>query len=177
MTVPQPLPYAVFSGALGDTASGGWFPAQAVVSEGLVTLWVATPNGWMQQFSAPAREVTVKSAAQRITLSAQGRTYPILAEPRAVNRALSLTGMGIAGQVIDSAGVTAASGVGRTVNQAAAAQAFAARGGREFLAAMRASGARVSRLGYGAIVAIGCGGGLAVVILTLLITVAVLNLS
>ncbi|WP_309127494.1 hypothetical protein [Microbacterium sp.] len=172
---PPPLPHAVFTGAWGDTETRGWSAAQAVVSEGMVTLWIASPNGWMQQFTAPASQVTAKSAAQRITLNVHGRSYPILADPGAVGRALNLTGMGIAGNLIDAGGVSAASGVGRTVNQAAAAHSFTAGGGKEFLTAMRASGARVSRLGYGAIVAIGCGGGLALVIATLVITVLVLN--
>ncbi|MFD5213608.1 hypothetical protein [Microbacterium sp. NPDC058345] len=175
MTAPPPLPHAVFSGALGDTATGGWFPAQAVVSAGLVTLWVASRSGWAQQFSVPASEVTVKSAAQRITLHVHGRSYPILADPRAVNRALNLGAVGVAGHIVDAPGAVVAGDVGRTMNQAAAAHAFTARGGQEFLAAMRSSGARVSRLGYGAIVAIGCGGGLALVIATLVITVLVLN--
>lgn len=174
--MPPPPPHAVFSGALGDNATGGWYAAQAVVSDGLITLWVGSPAGWAKHFSVPAREVTVKSAAQRITLKLRGRSYPILADPAAVNRALGLTGMGIAGGVTGSSGVSMASGVGRAMNQVGAANSFSVQGGGEFLAAARASGARVSRLGYGALAAIGCGGGLVAVLAVLFITVAILNL-
>lgn len=176
MTMPHAVPQAVFSGALGDNASGGWYPAQAVVQGGVITLWVASPAGWTQAFSAPAQEVRVKSAAQRITLVVQGRSYPILADPGAVGRALRLNGMGAVGSLTGSPALTVAGDVGRGMNQAAAAQAFAAGGGGEFLAAARQAGSRVSRLGYGAIAAIGCGGGVLLVAAVLLVTVFVLNL-
>lgn len=165
------FPSAVFSGALGDKASGQWFPAQASVSGGILTLWVASASGWVEQFSVPATEVTVKSAAQRITLQVRGQSYPILADPAAVNRAMGLAGTNIIGNIADLPGVGLAGNVGRGVNQAAAAQAFNAQGGGEFIAAMRASGARVSRLGFGALVAIGCGGGALVAIVIVVATV------
>lgn len=172
MTSP-PLPSsAVFVGALCDSATGQWHHAQVAVNGGIVTLWVAAPTGWVQQFSVPATEVTVKSAAQRITLNVRGHSYPLLADPAAVNRALGLSASNIAGNIAGVTGVSLAGNVGRGVNQAAAAQAFHAQGGGEFLAAMRASGARVSRLGYGAIVALGCGGGLLVAVMIVVITVA-----
>ncbi|MFD5224495.1 hypothetical protein ACFWHT_02630 [Microbacterium sp. NPDC058342] len=176
MSMPNHLPYAVFSGALGDTATGGWFPAQAAVSGGVVTLWVASPTGWTQRLSVPASQVTVKSAAQRITLVAAGQSFPILADPGAVNRALGLNAANVVAGMVDAPIAGAAATAGRGVNQVNAAQAFSANGGGEFLAAMRASGARVSRLGYGAIVAIGCGGGLLAVIAVTVITLLLLNL-
>ncbi|MFT4158249.1 MAG: hypothetical protein QM630_10060 [Microbacterium sp.] len=73
MATPYQHPYATFSGALGDTATGGWYPANVEVSNGFVTLWVALPTGWAQYFSVPAQEVAVKSAAQRITLIVRAR--------------------------------------------------------------------------------------------------------
>lgn len=171
--MPLQHPQAVFSGAWGDTTTGAWHPVQAVVSAGIVTLWVASAAGdWTQHFSVPAREITVKSAAQRITLVVGGRSYPILADPAAVGRALGFTSMGIVGGIAHHHGYGVASDVGRGVNQVAAANAFSARGGGEFLSAMRVSGARVSRLGYGAIAAIGCGGGALVVFVVLAVTVA-----
>lgn len=176
MTMPNQPPYAVFSGALGDQASGGWYPARAEVSNGFVTLSVGAPTGWVQYFSVPATEVAVKSAAQRITLTVRGQSYPILADPRAVNRALGYNAVGIAADVLNKPVLEAGADVGRGLNQVSAARSWNAGGSPEFLAAARFAGARVSRLGYGAIAAIGCGGGLAVVILTLVITVIVLNL-
>lgn len=176
MTMPPPPPSAVFSGALGDNASGSWSTARAEVSGGMVTLWVASPTGWTPLFSVPAHEVTVKSAAQRITLVVRGQSYPILADPRAVGRAI---GYGVAGgvaDVLDKPGFEMGVDVGRSVNQVSAAQSFRIGAGPEFLAAARQSGARASRLGYGAIAAIGCGGGLAVVILVTVVTVVALGL-
>lgn len=168
-------PSAVFSGALGDKATGQWFHAQVSVGAGMVSLWVATPTGWVEQFRVPATEVTVRSAAQRITLDVRGQSYPILADPAAINRAMHFTGVNIAGGIIGSPGVSLTSNIARGANQAAAAQAFYAQGGGEFLAAMRASGARVSRLGYGPLIAIGCGGGLLIAFVTIVITFLVLR--
>lgn len=176
MTMPNQLPYAVFSGALVDRATGGWSPAQAVVGQGLVTLWVATPAGWVQHFSVPASEVVVKSAAQRITLVVRGQSYPILADPAAVDRAVRLNVTGITGNITGSPILETASTAGRLANQAAAAQAFSAGGGSQFLAASRASGARVSRLGYPAIMAIGCGTALIIAVVTLVVAAVVINM-
>lgn len=178
MTMPPPYhpPYAVFSGALGDNVSGAWFPARAEVSNGYVTLWVATPNEWTQVFSVPAHEVTVKSAAQRITLVVRGQSYPILADPRSVDRAIRY---GIAGGVADilekprfEMGVD----LGRSINVAGAAYSFHLGGGPEFLAAAQRSGARTSRFGYGPIIAIGCGAGIFIVIAVTAITVLFISL-
>lgn len=175
MTSPTNLPQATFSGALGNAANGGWSAAQAVVKDGVVTLWTAAPTGWTQLFSVPVGEVAVKSAAQRITLVVRGQSYPILADPAAVNRAMGLAGTGIVGNLAHVPGVSAASSVGRAANQIAAANAFKASGGGEFLAAMRGSGARVSRLGFGALTAIGCSAGLLVVLVIVVIAVAMVN--
>lgn len=176
MTMPYQHPYAVFTGALGDTATGSWYPARAEVSNGFVTLWIASGNGWTQHFSVPAQEVTVKSAAQRITLVVRGQSYPILAKPAAVGRAIAYGVAGTAAEILDKPVFEAGVDVGRGVNQASAAAAFHANGGPEFITAARASGARASRLGYGPLFAIGCGGGLFVAIAVTVITVMILNL-
>lgn len=176
MTMPNNLPYAVFSGSLGDNATGNWYPAQAEVRNGFVTLWVGSPAGWAQYFSVPATEVTVKSAAQRITLVVRGQSYPILAKPRAVGRAIRYGVAGTAASILDKPVFEAGVDVGRGVNQLAAGAAFHSGGGPEFIAAAQYSGARVSRLGYGAIVALGCGGGVAAVVVILVVTMIAISL-
>ncbi|MFT4158250.1 MAG: hypothetical protein QM630_10065 [Microbacterium sp.] len=55
--------------------------------------------------------------------------------------------------------------------------AFQAGGGPEFIAAARASGAQVSRLGYGPLIAIGCGGGVFVVTVVIVITFLALSVG
>lgn len=176
MTMPYQYPYAVFTGAYGDTTTGGWYEARAEVSNGYVTLWVASGGGWAQQFRVPAQQVTVKSAAQRITLVVQGRSYPILAKPAAVGRAIAYGAASTYAEAFDRPVFEAGVDVGRGVNQAAAGAAFSSQGGPEFIAAARASGAQVSRLGYGAIAAIGCGGGALVVIVVVFVTVMTFSL-
>jgi len=184
MTMPAPYPEAVFTGSLGDRAAGTWTPAQVVASGGFVTLRVITPTGWAQLFSVPAQQVQVRSAAQRITLVVGGRSYPILADPGAIGRANYANGMGSAMSMShhlhhgtnDWAAHRMVGNVARGINQAGAARAFAAQGGGEFLAATRASGARVSRLGFLPLFAIGCGIGLVAVILVLVVTMALLGM-
>lgn len=176
MTMPNQPPYTVFSGALGDNATGSWYPARADVSNGFITLWVGTPTGWAQYFSVPAAEVTVKSAAQRITLVVRGQSYPILADPASMGRAVRYNALGVAADALGKPVLGAGVDAGRGLNQVAAAGSFHIGGGPEFLTAARASGAQVARLGYGAIAAIGCGGGLAVAFAVLVITMIVLNL-
>ena len=166
----------MFSGALGDNVSGGWFAARAEVNNGFVNLWVSSPTGWSLVFSVPAHEVTVKSAAQRITLVVRGQSYPLLADPRSVSRAIH---HGIAGGVADilekprfEMGVDLARGV----NVAGAAHSFHLGGGPEFLVAAQQAGARTSRVGYGPILAIGCGAGIFIVIAVTAITVMFVSL-
>lgn len=174
--MPYQPPYAVFSGAFGDNASGGWFPARAEASNGLITLWVALPTGWTQYFSVPAQEVVVKSAAQRITLVVRGQSYPLLADPRSVNRAIGHAVAGGVADVLNKPVFEMGVDVARGVNVAGAAHSFAIGGGPEFIAAAQQSGAKTSRLGYGPIIAIGCSAGLFVVIAVTVVTVLVLNL-
>lgn len=176
MTMPNQSPHAVFAGSLGDNATGNWYPAQAEVSNGHITLWVGSPAGWTQYFSVPAAQVTVKSAAQRITLVVGGQSYPILANQRAVRRAIGYGVVGTAASVLDRPVLGAGADVARGVNQVGAARSWTTGGGPEFIAAARFSGAQVSRLGYGPLIAIGCGGGVAVVILVTVIAVFVVNL-
>lgn len=173
--MPYPFPHAVFTGAYGDTTTNSWYPAQAIVDQGIVTLWIWSSTGWVQQFSVHAAQVAVKSAAQRITLVVAGQSYPILADPGAVHRALSLGAANVIGDVTGNQRLGLMSTAGRAMNQVDAARSFTAGGGSEFLAAMRASGGRVSRLGYGAIAAIGCGAGLFVVFAVVVVTVLALS--
>ena len=172
MSFPGQQPRAVFSGALGDNSTGSYHPAQAEVSNGLVTLWIGSPSGWTQYFSVPATQVTVKSAAQRITLVVGGQNYPILAHPRAVSRALGYGVAGTAASVLNKPVYGAGVDVGRAVNQAAAAHAWSAGGGPQFVAAARQAGANVSRIGYGSIAAIAGGAALAVVFLAVILALA-----
>lgn len=175
--MPNPLPAAVFSGALGDNTTGGWYPARAEVHNGQVTLWVASNGAWAPHFTVPAHEVTVKSAAQRITLMVRGQSYPILAKPEAIGRGIGYTVAGTVAGALDKPVFAAGTDVGRGLNQVSAGAAFHSSGGPEFIAAARASGARVSRLGYGPLLAIGCGGGLFAAVAVTVITVLVLNLG
>lgn len=170
MTIPDHPPDAAFFGAFGDNTTGQYHPARAEISDGFVTLWVASPAGWTQCFRVPAREVVVKSAAQRITLVVHGRNYPILADPGSVDRAI---GHGIAGgiaDILDKPRFEMGVDLARTVNVAGAAYSFHLGGGPEFIAAARQSGARTTRLGYGPLLAIGCGGGVLVVVAVTLAT-------
>ncbi len=175
MTSPHQPPHAVFTGALGDTAAGGYVPARAEVSDGAVSLSVAAPEGWTQYFSVPAHEVVVKSAAQRVTLVVRGQSYPILADPGSVNRAIGYGVAGTAADVLNKPGLEMGADIGRGINVAGAARSFSANGGPAFIAAARQSGARTSRLGYGPILAIGFGAGLVVVAAVTVITVLVLT--
>lgn len=176
MSLPHQSPYALFDGGLGDNATGQYIPARAEVSNGFVTLWVVSPTGWTQYFSVPAHEVVVKSAAQRITLVVRGQSYPLLADPGAVGRGIGYGVVGGAADVLGKPGLEMGADVGRGMNVAGAARSFRLGGGPEFIAAARQSGARTTRLGYGPILAIGCGGGLAVVVIVTLVTVFMLNL-
>lgn len=170
--MPPAYPRATFTGTYGDTATGAWYPAQAMVDQGYVTFWVLGPTGWGQRFSLPAPYVTVKSASQRITLVANGQSFPILADVDAARRVPGLLAVDVAGGIAGNSLLESAGVLGRGVNQAGAAQKFYAAGGPEFLAAMRASGSPVSRFGYGAIIGIGCGCGLLVAVGLLVVMVA-----
>lgn len=179
--MPYPPPYqppsAVFAGALGDHASGGWFPARAEVGNGFITLWVALPNGWTQYFSVPAQAVTVKSAAQRITLVVHGRSYVLLADARTVSRGIKHGIIGGAASVLDKPVLGAGVDVARGFNVAAGAHSFQLGGGPEFLAAARNSGAQTSRMGYGPLLGIGCGCGVLAVGAVTVVTVLAIGIG
>jgi hypothetical protein len=175
MITPRQWPSAAFAGALGDNASGQYVPARAEVHDGMVSLWVAPPTGWVQYFSVPAHEVVVKSAAQRITLVVGGRSYPLLADPGAVGRGIQLGVAGTIAETLDRPRLEMGVDVARGVNVAGAANAFHAGGGPAFIAAAQQSGARSSRVGYGPILAIGCGAGLLIVIAVTAVTVFLLG--
>ncbi|RYY47165.1 MAG: hypothetical protein EON53_07995 [Actinomycetales bacterium] len=175
MTVPDHPPAAVFCGAWGDHATGQYSPARAEVSDGFVTFWVASPTGWTQYFRVPAREVRVRSAAQRITLVVHGRSYPMLADPRSVNRAIGLGVAGGVADILDEPRVEMGVDLARTINVAGAAHSFHVGGGPGFIAAARQAGARTSRLGYGPILAIGCGLGVLVVVVVTIVTLLAIS--
>ena len=59
---------------------------------------------------------------------------------------------------------------------AGAAYSFHLGGGPGFIAAAQQAGARTSRLGYGPLLAIGCGGGLLVVVVVTLLTLLAVSL-
>ncbi len=150
--------------------------ANTEVSDGWVTLWALAPDGWTVVFRAPAPDVRVRSTAQNIRFSVGGQKYLLLADPSAVTRALGYSTAGAVAAILDRPGAGAAADVGAFRNQISAANSWSAGGGPQFLEASRQSGARVSRLGYGAISAIGCGAGIAVVVLVTVITVLMLTL-
>ncbi|MFF7291204.1 hypothetical protein ACFY9N_01590 [Microbacterium sp. NPDC008134] len=66
--------------------------------------------------------------------------------------------------------------VARTINVAGAAYSFQLGGGPAFLAGAQQSGAQTSRTGYGMLLGLGCGGGILVVILVTVVTLAVIGL-
>lgn len=103
VTSPLPLPRAIFSGAL-STPDGGYVPANAVVSEGWVTLWALAPVGWRLVFRAPAQDVIVRSSAQNIRLSVGGQKHLLLADPSAVTRALGYSTAGAVAGILDRPG-------------------------------------------------------------------------
>ncbi|MBS3177913.1 MULTISPECIES: hypothetical protein [unclassified Pseudoclavibacter] len=175
MTYPNHSPHATFSGALGVSGGGGYVPATAEIGDGWMTLWALAPEGWTVVVRAPASQVTVTSRAQSIHLAVGGVKYPLLADPGAVNRALGYTTAGAVAAVLDRPMAGAAADVGALRNQISAASSWSAGGGPQFLDAARQSGARVSRLGYGAIAAIGCGTGIAVVVVVTVLTVFAVN--
>jgi hypothetical protein len=166
----------VFSGSFGDHASGGWFPAHAEVSQGFISLWVELPTGWHRYFSVTAPEVTVKSAGQRITLVVHGQSFVLLADPRMINRANRHAALGIAANVLDKPVFGAGVDVNRAINVAGAAHSFTLGGGPEFVAAARQSGARTSRMGYGPLLALGCGGGILLVFAISVVTLLAIGL-
>lgn len=176
MTIPNQWPYAVFDGALGDNTIGAYVRARAEVSAGMVSLWVASPTGWILYFSVPAHEVVVKSAAQRITLVVRGQSYPLLADPAAVSRAIHYGIAGGVADILDKPRFEMGVDIGRGISVAGAAHSFHLSGGPAFIAAAQQSGARSSRLGYGPILAIGCGSGILVVIVVTMVTVFMLSL-
>ncbi|MFK3836070.1 hypothetical protein [Microbacterium sp. NPDC087868] len=176
MSFSPHAPFAQFDAALGDNTTGSYLPARAEVSNGFVSLWVASPAGWTQYFSVPAHEVVVKSAAQRITLVVRGRSYPLLADPRAVDRAIHHGIAGGVADILDKPRFEMGVDLARGVSVAGGAYSFHLGGGPAFIAAAQQSGARTSRLGYGPLLAIGCGSGLAVVIVVTLVTVLMLSL-
>ncbi len=166
---------AAFQGHWMAPGAFGGVPVWLVVEDGHLALLAPghSPTGYIDVFRVPAHQARVSSAAQRITVTVAGRSYPVLARPigRAIGPALGAAGAaaGLAGADLAQGRATAA----RAGNLAADASAFSRLGGPAFLAAARASGVPVRRVGYGVLLVLGFGIGLLVALLVTVITVAV----
>ncbi|CAM3160553.1 hypothetical protein NODU109028_00700 [Nocardioides dubius] len=171
------LPRATFQGYWMAPGAFGGVPVWLSVEGGLLSLVAAQPgsSGTSVVFRVPVQHARVRAAAQRITVTVAGRTYPVLARPLGpvVGPAVGVAGSlaGLAGAERVHGGAVAARGA----NVAADAAAFSRQGGHQLLAALRASGAPVRRVGYPAILAAGLAAGFLVVLLVTVITVVALR--
>ncbi|REK70097.1 hypothetical protein DX116_13055 [Aeromicrobium endophyticum] len=149
-------------------------PVWLVAEHGVVALVAPgeSPTGYVDIFRVPTRQARVTSAAQRITVTVGGQSYPVLARPRGP---VIGSALGVAGSTAHLAGVEIVYGAAtaaRAGNLAADASAFAQQGGPAFLAAARRSGARVRRAGYGVVLGLGLAIGLLLVVVVTMIVVA-----
>ncbi|WP_377321239.1 hypothetical protein ACFJIY_19085 [Pimelobacter simplex] len=158
-------------------APGGSVPVWLLVEDGRLALLAPGqgPSGYVDVFRVPVHQARVSSAAQRITVTVGGTSYPVLARPigPVVGAAL-----GAAGAAAGLAGAELAHGratVARAGNLAADASAFSRQGGPALLAALRQSGAPVRRIGYGPLLAIGFAVGLLVVLVVTVVTVVAIT--
>ncbi|MEV5001282.1 hypothetical protein [Nocardioides sp. LML1-1-1.1] len=165
-----------FQGYWTPPGAGGAVPVRLVVEDGVVALLAPGqgPAGHVDVFRVPVHQVTVSSAAQRITVTAAGRSHVVLARPigPVIGPALGIAGT--AAHLAGAEGLRVAGTAARAGNVAADASAFARQGGPAFLAAARQAGVRVRRVGYGALLGVGFAIGLLVVLLVTVVTVAVL---
>lgn len=172
----QPQPRAAFQGYWMAPGAAGGVPVWLVAEDGVIALLAPgqSPTGYVDVFRVPVHQARVTSAAQRITVTIGGRSYPVLARP--LGPVIGPV-LGLAGNAAHIAGAEIARGAGtaaRAGNVAADASAFARQGGPAFLAAARRSGAPVRRVGYGVVLGVGFAIGLLVVVLVTVITVATL---
>lgn len=167
---------AAFQGWWMAPGTPGGVPAWVIVEDGRLALMVpgASASGFVDVFRVPLPQARVSSAAQRITVTVSGTSYPVLARPHGAL-------LGPVAGVVGSAGRLAghpAAGIGSTAfragNLAADSSAFARQGGHELLAAARRGGAPVRRVGYAALLAGGVVAGLLLVLLVTVVTVAAL---
>lgn len=169
-------PRAAFQGYWMAPDGAGAVPVWLVAEHGVIALVAAgeSPTGYVDIFRVPTRQARVTSAAQRITVTVGGQSYPVLARPLGPVFGAAL---GVAGSTAQLAGaevVRGAATAARAGNLAADASAFARQGGPAFLAAARRSGARVRRAGYGVVLGVGFAVGVLLVVLVTVITVAAL---
>lgn len=169
-------PRAAFQGYWTVPNVGGVVPVWLVVEGGVIALMAPgeSPTGYVDIFRVPLYQARVTSAAQRITVTVGGQSYPVLARPLG-----PIVGsvLGVAGSTAHLAGaevIHGAATAARAGNLAADASAFTRQGGPAFLAAARQSSARVRRAGYGLVLGVGFTIGLLVVVLVTVITVAAL---
>lgn len=179
MSSPHAVPWqarAAFQGYWTAPGAGGAVPVWLVVEDGVVALLAPGqgPTGYVDVFRVPVHQASVSSAAQRITVTAAGRSYPVLARPLGPVIGPVLGIAGAAGHLVGAEGVRVAGTAARAGNVAADASAFARQGGPAFLAAARQAGVRVSRVGYGVLLGVGFAVGLLVALLVTVVTVAVL---
>lgn len=173
----QPQPRAAFQGYWMAPSAGGAVAVWLVVEDGVIAMLAPgqSPSGFVDVFRVPVHQARVASAAQRITVSVGGRSYPVLARPLGpiVGPVLGLAGA--TAHLAGAEGVHLAGTAARAGNVAADASAFARQGGPAFLEAARSSGTPVRRTGYGVVLGVGFAIGLLVVVLVTGITVAALS--
>ncbi|MBM7516149.1 hypothetical protein [Nocardioides nitrophenolicus] len=174
MSAHYPQPRGAFQGYW--MVPGGAVPVWLVVEDGVVALLAPgeSPTGFVDVFRVPAHLAGVSSAAQRITVTAGGRTYPVLARPLGPVLGAALGVAGGAAHLAAGHGPHLGSTAARAGNVAADASAFARQGGPAFLLAARRSGVRVRRVGYGVLLGVGFVVGLLICVLVTVVTVAVL---
>ncbi len=173
-TQPVPPVRAAFQGFW--MRPGGAVPVWLLAEDGRIALLApgAGPSGFVDVFRVPVQQARVSSAAQRITVTVGGASYPVLARP--IGPVIG-PALGVAGSVAGLAGahpVHGAGTVGRAANTAADASAFARQGGPAFLALVRQQGGSVRRVGYGPLLAGGFVAGLLLVVLVTVVALAAL---
>ncbi|MBU2696060.1 hypothetical protein [Pimelobacter sp. 30-1] len=141
-------------------APAGAVPVWLLVEDGRLALLAPGhgPSGYVDVFRVPVHQARVSSAAQRITVTVGGTSYPVLARPIGP----------VIGAALGVAGATAT----RAGNLAADASAFSRQGGPALLAALRQSGTPARRIGYAPLLAIGFVVGLLLALLVTVVTVA-----
>ena len=172
MSAAYPQPRGAFHGYW--MAPGGAVPVWLLVEDGRLALLAPghSPTGYVDVFRVPVHQARVSSAAQRITVTVAGRSYPVLARPvgPVIDSVLGLTGA--AAHVAGAEMLHGRSTVGRAGNVAADASAFSRQGGPAFLAAARREGVSVRRVGYGVLLSVGFAVGLLIAVLVTVITLA-----
>lgn len=180
MSAPTPgqhPPRGAFQGHWWAPGVPGGVPVWLTVDDGVLALMAPGqgPTGFVDVFRVPVHRARVTSAAQRITVTVDGRAYPILARPHGpvlgAGLGVAASAAGLAGRDLARGRATAA----RAANLAADAAAFSRLGGHEVIAALRQSGVPVRRMGYGVLLTVGLAIGLLVAVLVAVVTVVVVS--